>query len=278
VLPKPGTLAVVAAPLPNDLYFEAYLTNPDNDGMGVVFRFRDAANHYRFSWDAERRYRRLAKVVNGTWTVLQEDATPFVPQQTYRVATQVDGARIRVFIDGALWADRNDASHQSGSVGLYSWGSLNLYFDDALCLKPLTDPSIDPRSVGAWALRPVMTAQLRGLVTEVVGRHPGSVGDDYFLALSFARSPGIPLALLDPKDPRTLSLSPDALFSWSLQPNPMLGGFRGTIDRDGYLRARILWPKLPGTSGSIVHCGGWIMRRNATGVSQVLPSVQIVFP
>ena len=49
----------------------------DNDALGVVFRYRDPQNFYRFSMDSQRTYRRLTRTVNGVTSVLREDTVPY---------------------------------------------------------------------------------------------------------------------------------------------------------------------------------------------------------
>ncbi len=52
------------------------MRSEDNEAIGVMFRYRDSNNYYRFSWDSQRSYRRLVKRENGVFTLRAEDAEP----------------------------------------------------------------------------------------------------------------------------------------------------------------------------------------------------------
>jgi hypothetical protein len=51
----------------------ARLQSFDDDAIGILFRYADDANFYRFSMDSKRGYRRLVKAVAGVFTLLWED-------------------------------------------------------------------------------------------------------------------------------------------------------------------------------------------------------------
>jgi hypothetical protein len=63
----------------------------DDGAIGLVLRYADADNHYRFSMDAERRYRRLVRVVNGVHTILAEDDGRCQPNSDYAVTVEAIG-------------------------------------------------------------------------------------------------------------------------------------------------------------------------------------------
>src|SRR5262249_15700887 len=127
---RPGTMLLRGKPGWTDYRFSASMRNYDVDGMGLVFRYAGPNDHYRFSWDRERSLRRLTRVVGGTWTVLQQDTVPYVTGRWYRVNCEAVGAVLRIVIDGVVWAEVNDSSIPAGMIGLYSWQSSNLSFDN----------------------------------------------------------------------------------------------------------------------------------------------------
>jgi len=67
---KPGTMAVVGDARWADYRVGARLTSDTDGGVGLVFRYEDANNYYRFSMDRAGSYRRLVKKVGGTITTL----------------------------------------------------------------------------------------------------------------------------------------------------------------------------------------------------------------
>jgi hypothetical protein len=111
----------------------------DDDSMGVMFRYQDDKNYYRFSWDKERGYRRLVKRQNGVFTLLAEDAVKYMTGRVYRVEIIADGTTLQVWIDGARIFSVTDASFQEGSMALYTWGNQGGYFDDVVVTDLDTD-------------------------------------------------------------------------------------------------------------------------------------------
>ncbi len=109
-----------------------WIRSDDDDAIGVMFRYQDNDNYYRFSWDAERTYRRLVKREGGVVTLLAEDAVPYVPGQTYQLEIIAQGPTLEVSIDGTQIFSVTDTSFASGTIALYSWGNQGTYFDDVL--------------------------------------------------------------------------------------------------------------------------------------------------
>lgn len=129
---KPGTYVHVGSSSWTDYEFSVRLRSSDDDALGVMFRYQDGQNYYRFSMDRERAYRRLVKVVNGTTTILAQDAVSYTENQWYDIKVVVVLDRIQVYFDGTLLFDVVDPSIASGKIALYCWGNANSYFDDVL--------------------------------------------------------------------------------------------------------------------------------------------------
>lgn len=139
---KPGSM-LIYGPDPNlpsghadqpaqwtDYRLTAFVRNEDDDAIGLVFRYVDANNYYRFSMDAERRYRRLVRVINGIHTILTEDDRRYVKDVDYAVTVEAIGESLNVYLDGEPILSATDASHPSGTVGLYCWASQGARFFD----------------------------------------------------------------------------------------------------------------------------------------------------
>ena len=118
-----------------------------------MFRISDADNYYRFSWDQQRSYRRLVKVVNGTVTELAADNVPFVNGQTYQVRIVANGTQLQVWIDGALIFQVSDSAHAAGTIAFYSWGMQGGYFD---ALR-VSVPEVTPRLLSTDFTSPSLT-------------------------------------------------------------------------------------------------------------------------
>jgi hypothetical protein len=132
-LPKPGTFGWYANGLGwSNYHLAVQIQSTDNDALGVMVRYQDPNNYYRFSWDASRTYRRLVKVVNGTFTLLEEEPVPYVVGQAYQLDVIADGNTLEVRVDGAplFGGPVTDNALATGSVALYSWGNQNSIFDN----------------------------------------------------------------------------------------------------------------------------------------------------
>ncbi len=108
------------------------MRSADDGSIGVMFRYLDNNNYYRFSWDKQRFSRRLVKLENGVLTVLAEDAVPYVIGQTYQLQIVAQGTTLEVWIDGTLIFSVTDASFDGGTIALYSWYNQGSTFDDVL--------------------------------------------------------------------------------------------------------------------------------------------------
>jgi hypothetical protein len=108
------------------------IKSTDNDAIGIMFRYQDENNYYRFIWDKERNSRQLVKCEDGNFSVLAEDSVPYVTDTNYQVKISVQGDLLNVAIDGSLILSATDSSFSTGTIALYSWGNSSSYFDNIL--------------------------------------------------------------------------------------------------------------------------------------------------
>jgi len=111
------------------------MKSDDDDAMGVMFRYQDPYNYYRFVWLKQDHTqpvgrRQLVKIQDGQYTVLDEDDVPYTTGQEYEVKIVVSGPDVEVFIDDVSVLSTGDSSFAYGSVALYCWGNVGTYFDD----------------------------------------------------------------------------------------------------------------------------------------------------
>jgi PKD repeat protein len=111
-------------------YRAKFVMRGTGDAMGLMFRYADAYNYYRFSWDQLHGYRRLVKNVGGTFTSLASDAVPYVPGRNYQVEIVAQGTNLEVWIDGTRIFKVTDSSRNRGSVAFYTRASSGVYFDN----------------------------------------------------------------------------------------------------------------------------------------------------
>ncbi|MFC0218885.1 family 16 glycoside hydrolase, partial [Pseudochelatococcus lubricantis] len=112
--------------------FESTLQTTDNDGIGVVFYYTDAKNHYRVVFDAETNSRSLVKVKDGVETVLASEhgGTPWT--RDFQVKVAVTGNEIRVFLDDRdlFGVVKDSAPFTGGTVGFFSDNQRSSQFDN----------------------------------------------------------------------------------------------------------------------------------------------------
>ncbi len=134
---KPGTHALTGEETWTDYRVTVRLISDDNDAIGLVFRYLDEDNHYRFSMDRERSYRRLIKRVGGAVTVLWEDSERYVQGRPYLVTVDCIGHQLAVYVDGVELVTLEDADLPSGGAGLYCWGNTGARFTEVRVAEPV---------------------------------------------------------------------------------------------------------------------------------------------
>jgi hypothetical protein len=127
-----GTSALYTKGSWSDYTVKVDLTSRDDDSIGVIFRFNDSDNYYRFFWDAQERLRRVEKRVNGNLTILAEDAVPYVSGRNYEIRIIVQGARLQIAIDGQNIFSVTDSTFSGGTIALYSRWNKGSVFDNVL--------------------------------------------------------------------------------------------------------------------------------------------------
>lgn len=114
--------------------------------VGVVFRFQDVNNHYRFAFDGTRNVRELTKRVNGVTQVLFSQPSPLVIGQQYEIIVEALAERLRVTVDGSQIAEVFDGDLARGPVGFYTYDRPLPRFN-RIVVESLT------RSLGPWTIQ-----------------------------------------------------------------------------------------------------------------------------
>jgi hypothetical protein len=124
---KPGTYLVLRAtpsrPAVADFILRTELESDGDQGIGVVFRFKDAANYYFFVANQNKNYRLLGKKVGGTFQQVALDATTsFTVSAVTRLKVVATGPDFQVFLDDAPALVGTDSSlPDAGRVGLLAY-------------------------------------------------------------------------------------------------------------------------------------------------------------
>jgi hypothetical protein len=127
-----GTSALYTKGSWTDYTVTVDLTSRDDDSIGVIFRYNDTDNYYRFFWDAQEQVRRVETRVNGDFATLAEDAVPYVPGRNYEIRIIVQGARLQIAIDGQNIFSVTDSTFSGGTIALYSRWNKGSVFDNIL--------------------------------------------------------------------------------------------------------------------------------------------------
>ncbi len=139
-----GTNLVWAGGLPNgDFRVSAFLRSTDDDWLGLLFRYVDAGDTYRFVWARQSGFRLLEKVTGGVRTTLAQDTVVYATNTWYQVEIVAQGSRLQVWIDGQLIFDVSDTSLATGTIGVFCAANAGSYFEDVVA-RPLDGPSVFP--------------------------------------------------------------------------------------------------------------------------------------
>jgi hypothetical protein len=140
-----------------DYRLTAKIRSNDNDTIGVMFRYRDPNNFYRFIWNQETPSRKLIRVKDGVATVLASNTVPYKTGQTYRLEINAQGSALKVLIDGQVIFSVTDSNITQGTVAMFSYYNQGTIFDDVLVEDPSTgavllwDDFADP-DLSGWTI------------------------------------------------------------------------------------------------------------------------------
>ncbi len=130
-----GTHIHAGNPEWKDYSFNCLMRSEDDDGIGILFRYRDARNYYRLILldDANNRgpFTRLQKYVDGVMTTLQEtqSTAKAIPVGWFSVTADVRQDSIKIYLNGSLLFNTTDAAFSSGGIGFMCYANSGAHFD-----------------------------------------------------------------------------------------------------------------------------------------------------
>jgi hypothetical protein len=136
---KPGTLAISGHADWKNYRLTVLLRSDDNDAVGVVVRYLDAANYYLFAIDSERNYRRLVKMENGTMTTLWNAPGGYTAGDNITLTVDAIGDKIIGYMGSTRLFAVTDNTHAQGKIGLYCWGDDRADFERVAVSVPPHD-------------------------------------------------------------------------------------------------------------------------------------------
>ncbi|NBN64624.1 DUF4214 domain-containing protein [Pannonibacter tanglangensis] len=121
-----------------DYSFEVSINSYDDDAVGVLFRVKDASNHYMLTLDTQKNERVLVKVQDGVTTELAREANGYRFYDEMRVKVAVVGDEIRASIDGEVLFGgpvKDTKPLVSGTIGVISRDQTITEFDDVVVTR-----------------------------------------------------------------------------------------------------------------------------------------------
>ncbi|GAB5470484.1 MAG: hypothetical protein Kilf2KO_35140 [Rhodospirillales bacterium] len=154
-----------------DYAVETRFTASEAGGVGLLFHYQDAENYYKLELDSDDRFVQLVVLVAGIEQTLMLTRNDFSLDEEHLLRVEVRSGQIQAYLDDLeLFADPvEDRSIVSGTVGLYSWGTEGVDFEDVLV-----------RALDAEASDAVAGLRIEGGDDDE--RLVGAAGDDVILA------------------------------------------------------------------------------------------------
>ncbi len=102
----------------------------DDDGIGVVWRYRNQHNYYKFQIDSSGKFWQISKTVAGKFTCLAVGRDKvYTKGRRHGLQVRVHGATMAVYLDGELLGAAEDDALADGSVGFESRGNSGSHFE-----------------------------------------------------------------------------------------------------------------------------------------------------
>ena len=138
---KLGTMAVTGSPAWTNVRIKADLRSESSFAIGIVFRYVDRNNYYRFSMDSRAirdnsgnlitpSYRRLIKCADGEFHIIwQEEKYKYEQSKLYEVKIEVFDDLLVGYVNNVLLFNMQDSGLQKGRTGFYCANNNAAYFE-----------------------------------------------------------------------------------------------------------------------------------------------------
>jgi Ca2+-binding RTX toxin-like protein/3',5'-cyclic AMP phosphodiesterase CpdA len=145
---RKGTYALYNAPEAaewSDYSVEVTIVTPDDDGLGILLHYQDPQNYYKMELDREGGLWQLRSMVDGYEKTLAQVPGRYVSGEPIHLRVDTVGGKMQAYVNGepVFAYDIEDHNLEAGTVGLYSWGSAGVAFDD-LNVVSLADVPVQP--------------------------------------------------------------------------------------------------------------------------------------
>ncbi len=106
------------------------LSGKKDQGIGLVFRFRDPKSYYVVRANALENNFRLYRMVNGRRVQFAEANTKVASNQWHTLRVVAKGNHIVCYYDGKPLIDAQDKTYSTGKIGLWTKADSVIAFDD----------------------------------------------------------------------------------------------------------------------------------------------------
>lgn len=156
--PRVGTHAIAGDKEWRNYTFSADLLFRDDDFAGIVFRYQDEGNYYRFQLEEDDEEYHIARMKDGFITFLVADEPlpePINQQEWVTISVDVRGNALKFFYQNQLVEIIMDSDLDHGSIGLMT----------SSCPTDFDNIKVDgePAAVDASGKLPVLWGRLKGL-------------------------------------------------------------------------------------------------------------------
>ncbi|MBN1816196.1 MAG: hypothetical protein JW828_02475 [Sedimentisphaerales bacterium] len=118
-------------PAQRNFQTQVLITPQTGGSVGILFRYKDNNNYFRFSWNSVNG-RKLVKKTNGVYVVLAGDTILYTPGRTYCFRIEAQDDQIRVYIDDTLVFSVQNFEIETGGFALFTLAGTEARFDN-LC-------------------------------------------------------------------------------------------------------------------------------------------------
>jgi predicted phosphodiesterase len=125
-----GTNIINGSPEWHNYILRTNMVCADDDYIGVLFRFKDIDNYYRFLLSSQRRLICLEKKVNGEFIRLASFTDEEWQYVRFSVTIVLNESNIKVYLNDEPFFDVNDDQFSKGKIGFTSISNLGSFFDD----------------------------------------------------------------------------------------------------------------------------------------------------
>ncbi len=124
-----GTNIIKKNVLLDNFTLRSYIYSTDDDYIGIVFRYTDSDNYYKFVLSSQRSIIYLQRRINGTTKIIDKYTDSEWPFVGFEVTIMAYNDSLKVYLNDKLYLEATDNNLTSGSFGFSSCYNNGNFFD-----------------------------------------------------------------------------------------------------------------------------------------------------